>query len=513
MRLQLFNFKNQINETRIVYIAIYIILFIISLAVLTSYMLYQSTIKNNSKEFSTLTYIVSKNIEQTIKKNVSQLNNIVDFIKLKELHSSKEFIQFASSKNQFHWLVENSKSDPIIDVVTLINQDGKVLNFSRQFPPPMINLSNRDYFIYLSNHDDSTTFFSSPVENKGNGEWVFYLARRLNGPNHEFFGIALIGISIKTFSDLFEKIGEKLETGSSITLYSQNKTLLTRWPLIKETIGRINPSEIIDKSLQNNNKQNNSIIINNPSFNRNDAPIERMVNYQQVQDLPFIVGASITKDAYLTEWKKSVRLIFIITFIALIVIIWMFRMLLQSYSRNRFIQFQADHDPLTGLLNRGLFHDRFRQATLKSKRENKILAIIFVDVDRFKSVNDQFGHQIGDLSLQEIALRLQSCVRDYDSIARLGGDEFIILLENIESRENAQKVAETIRHKLHQKMLLNHISITLTVSIGISMYPSDGIDECLLIQEADQAMYEIKQLGGNAIRFFKNSSQERTSTD
>ena len=120
MRLQLFNFKNQINETRIVYIAIYIILFIISLAVLTSYMLYQSTIKNNSKEFSTLTYIVSKNIEQTIKKNVSQLNNIVDIIKLKELHSSKEFIQFASSKNQFYWVVENSKSDPIIDVVTLI---------------------------------------------------------------------------------------------------------------------------------------------------------------------------------------------------------------------------------------------------------------------------------------------------------------------------------------------------------------------------------------------------------
>jgi diguanylate cyclase (GGDEF)-like protein len=227
-----------------------------------------------------------------------------------------------------------------------------------------------------------------------------------------------------------------------------------------------------------------------------------MVNFQQVQGLPFIIGASITKDAYLSEWTKSVRLIFIITLIVLVVIIIMFQILIRSYRNNRSFQFQAEHDPLTGLLNRKLFHDRLDQAILKASRERKILAILFVDIDRFKHINDQFGHQIGDLTLKEIAVRLHSCVRDYDSIARLGGDEFVILLENIENKNNAYKVAINILNKLHQKMHFNSTSISIAASVGISMFPEDSVDETLLIEAADKAMYEIKQLGGNAIQFF-----------
>ena len=491
-------------ETRLLCIELFIILFVLILAILSSSILFQTAIKNRSQEFSTLTFILSKNIEQTIKKNVAQLNNMVDIIELNDLETNKDYSTFASKLTQFDWLVENSKSDPIIDVVTLINNDGIVLNFSRRYPPPFIDLSKRDYFLYLSQHDDLNTFFSTPVKNKGNGEWVFYLARRINGPHHEFFGIALIGVSIKTFSNLFEEIGNKLDSGSSITLYSQNKTLLTRWPLIEKNIGRINPNEVIDKSLAHTNQSNSSIIINAPSFNRNDISIERMVNFQQVQGLPFIIGATITKDAYLSEWTKSVRLIFIITLIVLIVIIIMFQILIRSYRNNRSIQFQADHDPLTGLLNRKLFHDRLEHAILKANRERKILAILFVDIDRFKNINDQFGHQIGDLTLQEIAVRLHSCVRDYDSIARLGGDEFVILLENIESKNNAYKVAANILNKLHQKMHFNGNSITISVSIGISIYPTDSLEETLLIEAADKAMYDIKQLGGNAIQFFSS---------
>jgi diguanylate cyclase (GGDEF)-like protein len=154
----------------------------------------------------------------------------------------------------------------------------------------------------------------------------------------------------------------------------------------------------------------------------------------------------------------------------------MYSVLEKSYSENASIQFKADHDPLTGLLNRPLFQDRLHQAISKSKRQNHQFALLFVDVDKFKSINDHFGHHIGDLTLIEIAARLQSSVREDDSVARLGGDEFLVLLENIDQPENAIKVAEKIRMKLQQIIQVNTISITLKVSIGISIFPIDGSD-------------------------------------
>jgi diguanylate cyclase (GGDEF)-like protein len=227
-----------------------------------------------------------------------------------------------------------------------------------------------------------------------------------------------------------------------------------------------------------------------------------MVNFQQVPDLPFIVGASMVKDAYLAEWFKSVRLILLSTIIFLILLVLMYTVLEKAYSENESIQFQADHDPLTGLLNRPLFQDCLHQAISKSKRQNHQFALLFVDVDKFKSINDHFGYHIGDLTLIEIAARLQSCVREDDSVARLGGDEFLILLENIDQPKNVFQIAEKIRLKLQQLIQVNTISITLKVSIGISIYPIDGNDADLLIDKSDQAMYSVKQSGGNASHFF-----------
>jgi diguanylate cyclase (GGDEF)-like protein len=495
-------YKKTSSRIKLWMIAISIALFIIFLSLYTIYIFYQNAIQYRSKEFTTITFVLSKNVEQIIKKNEIQLNNITDLIDRRNLKNSSEFKQFSSDKKQFEWLVETLKTDPIIDVVTLVDHDGVVLNFSRKYPPPPINLSDRDYFIYLSSHDDSNTFFSAPVKNKGTGDWVFYLAKRINGPNQEFLGVVLIGISIQTFSDLFAQIGEKLGPGSSVILYNQDKVLLSRWPLKEENVGKPNPNPIIDRSLKNSNRENNTIIVNDYGFNRGTDPIERMVNFQQVPDLPFIIGASMVKDAYLAEWFKSLRLIILSTIIFLILLAIMYSVLEKSYSENASIQFKADHDPLTGLLNRPLFQDRLHQAISKSKRQNHQFALLFVDVDKFKSINDHFGHHIGDLTLIEIAARLQSSVREDDSVARLGGDEFLVLLENIDQPENAIKVAEKIRMKLQQIIQVNTISITLKVSIGISIFPIDGSDAELLIDKSDQAMYFMKQSGGNGSHLF-----------
>ncbi len=494
--------KKPSSKIQLWLIILSIALFTIFLSIYTSYILHQNAIQYRSKEFTTITFILSKNVEQIIKKYDTQLNNMVEMIDRRGLQNASAFNQFASQKNQFDWLVNNLKTDSIIDVVTLVDQHGLVLNFSRQYPPPPINLGERDYFIYLSKHQDLNTFFSAPVKNKGTGEWVFYLARRINGPNQEFLGLVLIGISIKTISDLFAQIGDKLGSGSSITLYSEDKTLLSRWPMKEENIGKVNLSQLIDRSINFPDRSNNTIIVNATGFNRDSDTVERMINFQKVPNLPFIVGASIVKKAYLSEWFKSVQLIFLATSIFLILLALMSKMLAKSYNDNVSIQFQADHDSLTGLLNRPLFQERLHQAINKAERQQQLFALLFVDIDRFKNINDSFGHHIGDLTLIEVASRLKSGVRDYDSIARLGGDEFLILLENIENTDNAINIAEEIRFKLRQKMQFNEVSITLAVSIGISIYPTDGIDANLLMKEADQAMYIIKQAGGNACHLF-----------
>lgn len=160
----------------------------------------------------------------------------------------------------------------------------------------------------------------------------------------------------------------------------------------------------------------------------------------------------------------------------------------------------AMHDALTGLPNRVLFFDRLDQALRLARRNASTLAVFFIDLDKFKAVNDRFGHHCGDLVLQETARRMRACLRDCDTLARNSGDEFTVLLEQTPSSEVAA-VAARIIQALREPMMLEGNSITLTVSVGISMYPKNGFDADSLVKHADSAMYLIKKNGGNGYGF------------
>ncbi|MHB8525208.1 MAG: putative bifunctional diguanylate cyclase/phosphodiesterase [Candidatus Acidiferrales bacterium] len=169
----------------------------------------------------------------------------------------------------------------------------------------------------------------------------------------------------------------------------------------------------------------------------------------------------------------------------------------------------AQHDFLTDLPNRMLFNDRLTQAISLAVRQGRQLALMFVDLDHFKKINDSLGHGVGDKLLQSIAGRLVACVRRTDTVSRLGGDEFVILLSQVEHAEDAAFSARKILRALAAPHMIDNRSLDINVSIGVSTYPADGPDAESLMNKADTAMYEAKQLGRNNYQFFRRDMHAR----
>ncbi len=167
------------------------------------------------------------------------------------------------------------------------------------------------------------------------------------------------------------------------------------------------------------------------------------------------------------------------------------------------IEHMAYHDPLTGLPNRQMFLERLNNALSRAKRTQRLVAVLFLDLDRFKAINDTLGHAVGDQCLREVATRLMHCVRGTDTVARLAGDEFTILLEDMERIEQVRRVCKAIVQALNRVFLINGNQVFSPASIGVSCYPEDGKDAETLINQADTAMYHAKAEGKNNVQFYR----------
>ena len=161
----------------------------------------------------------------------------------------------------------------------------------------------------------------------------------------------------------------------------------------------------------------------------------------------------------------------------------------------------AYHDILTGLPNRALFLDVTRKAIAHANRTLRVFATLFLDLDGFKLINDQFGHHVGDQLLQAVAERLRGTVRDADTVARFGGDEFAILISDLVDNCTVTALAEKLIESIARPFVFRGQRIDVRISIGIAMYPADGDDAETLLMHADKAMYEAKSYGGNDVRF------------
>ncbi len=169
---------------------------------------------------------------------------------------------------------------------------------------------------------------------------------------------------------------------------------------------------------------------------------------------------------------------------------------------------QANYDALTGLPNRRMVHDRLDLEIRKSHREEKPLALMFIDLDRFKEVNDTLGHEIGDELLKDVAQRMAACVRESDTVGRLGGDEFTVIMGELEDVASVERVATQILESLSSPFQLGNDKAYISASIGITLYPDDAMDISTLLKNADQAMYAAKHEGRNRFHYYTPTMQE-----
>lgn len=202
------------------------------------------------------------------------------------------------------------------------------------------------------------------------------------------------------------------------------------------------------------------------------------------------IDVEIASTPFLLEGKPAVQSIF--------------RDIVERKLAKEHLEFLANFDALTGLPNRRLFFDRMGQSLLNAQRHKHPVALLFLDLDRFKDVNDSLGHAAGDLLLKEVAVRLTQALRLSDSAARMGGDEFTVILTKIVGADDASIVAKRIIERLSRPFLLEQHTVSIGVSIGISICPDDGFDADTLLKKADTAMYRAKRKGSNLFAFYAN---------
>ncbi len=190
-------------------------------------------------------------------------------------------------------------------------------------------------------------------------------------------------------------------------------------------------------------------------------------------------------------------------------LIGMFIDITERYEAEQRILEMATYDMLTGLPNRALLKDRIEQALEHGNRNRKHVAVLFIDLDNFKVINDSLGHDVGDKLLQEVAARIVSVVRSEDTVARQGGDEFIVLLSNLDNAFDAEEVAQKILGALQLDFLIDEKVLHISGSIGISLFPDDGEDIWTLLKNSDSAMYHAKKKGRNSCEFFKPEMNRR----
>jgi diguanylate cyclase (GGDEF)-like protein/PAS domain S-box-containing protein len=173
----------------------------------------------------------------------------------------------------------------------------------------------------------------------------------------------------------------------------------------------------------------------------------------------------------------------------------------KEYEKN--LIYQASHDPLTNLPNRMYFEDRYLQVQNQHTDDQSLVAVFYIDIDDFKSVNDLYGHSVGDQVLKELGIRLLGAVRESDTVARIGGDEFVIILENIQQKDNISTIAEKIIQRVSHPIKIGNDRINISVSIGINWTEKCNLPDVDLILTSDMAMYQVKKEGKNAFRYYE----------
>jgi diguanylate cyclase (GGDEF)-like protein len=392
----------------------------------------------------------------------------------------------------------------LLFVVSVTDAAGVVVDSTR--PLHQESVAGQDYF--QQQQRGGETLFIGQVGRDAGADAKVYFSRRLNGPAGAFDGIVIVAVDAAYFVSGYETttlgkdgllglLGDdgifRVRRAGDNVSYGEAADYAAA--IAATQAGAAEPGKAIDSA----------------------GDVRRWVRARELYGFPVVavVGlgvdeqlAGAVRDARQYMWRAAWASVLIVLLSALLGrLSWQ---LAQSRLREREaslahaerVEYLAYHDGLTGLPNRSMFSKLLNQCINEAQRYQRKIAVAFLDLDRFKQINDSLGHEAGDQLLREVVARLRGCVRASDTVARLGGDEFVVLLPEVGRGGDAAVVARKILAVVGQPFVLMGQEFRVTVSIGISSYPEDGLDEQTLTKNADIAMYQAKEAGKNNFQFY-----------
>jgi diguanylate cyclase (GGDEF)-like protein len=459
-----------------------------------------------------LTRELNETYEAQVLRAVREIDQTLKFV--------KAAYEFSGKQNVLQLLKARALLPPdLLFVVSIADSTGDIVASTR--PIVVSNVADQDYF--QSQRLADSLSIGLPRQDPGSREWKLQFSRRLNAADASFSGIVMISVDASYFVSGYE--ASKLGEHGVLGVLGTDGIFRARRSGEKVSAGdKVDYAAVVPVREDNETEAR-------LAANAWDG-VRRYTSAGELYGFPLAVIVGLSADEQLTAtrrdrraylWRASAASLLLILVVAILG--RMSRQLARSRQRiveeqiahASHVEYLAYHDSLTTLPNRSLFSKLLHQSIGQARRYNRRLAVLFLDLDRFKNVNDTLGHEAGDQLLQEVASRLKSCLRDSDTVARLGGDEFVVLLAELDEEKYAAIVAQKILSAVARPFILLGQAYRLTASVGISTYPQDGLDEQTLKKNADIAMYKAKELGKNNFQFYAEnlnaSSLERLNLE
>lgn len=308
-------------------------LIIVATAIISTFSMRESSRDEWSNQLSNLTATLAEQVDQTLFSANAVLNHVTEEIKVAKIEDEKQFREFAGRESQFNYLLQKTGANPLIDVISYVDNRGEIINYSRSFPAPKINIADRDYFLNAQLGSGDGTFYSVPVQNRFNQSWIFYLSRRISNSKGEFLGLAIVGISSEIFSKFYQIVATNLGSGASISLYRQDFTVMTRWPFLPNMIGQKRADSTTLKIVNDLKLTNGVILTDEPPPSGEKPGNARMVASRVVAKYPFIVSAEVNEDVFMKSWRKNESWIWSSALASLIILAIGISLLLKANSK------------------------------------------------------------------------------------------------------------------------------------------------------------------------------------
>jgi diguanylate cyclase (GGDEF)-like protein len=427
---------------------------------------------------------------------------------LREIDQTLKFVKYVYETRGASAALSDLKSRGLLPpdllfVVSVVNSDGAVVASTRSAEAPSPASPS-----FQQSIPKEVLWIDQPRKVASSGEWSLQFGRALRAADGSLAGAVLIAVDASYFVSGYDAsiLGRK----GVLALLGTDGVFRARRTGDNVTAG---VATVYASAVPGGDQGDPTVSLADDSWDG----IRRYTGAQQLYEFPLAVIVGLSEEEQLAAERRDVQVYLWRAGIgsALLVLLTTIlgRMSWQlararvreneaHLSHARRVEYLAYHDGLTALPNRSLFNKLLSQAISQARRYDRQLAVAFIDLDRFKQINDTLGHEAGDELLKEVANRLKACVRDSDTVARLGGDEFVVLLTEVGDEQYAAIVAQKIITAVAKPFTLLGQEFRVTASIGISSYPKDGPDEQTLTKNADIAMYQAKEDGKNNFQFY-----------